>query len=185
MHVKASLMDEKAIDRAMTRIAHEIIEKNKGTEKISLVGIMTRGEPLAHRIAKKIKDIEGIDIPLGKLDITMYRDDLTEKSEQPILLRTDLPFDISGMRMILVDDVLFTGRTVRAALDAIIDIGRPEMIQLAVLVDRGHRELPIRADYVGKNVPTSRQEIIKVMLSETDGHDEVIIMENESNTTLK
>ncbi|MGI6357597.1 MAG: bifunctional pyr operon transcriptional regulator/uracil phosphoribosyltransferase PyrR [Bacillota bacterium] len=179
---KTRLMDAKAMNRALTRIAHEIIEKNKGTEDLVLVGIRRRGVPLALRLAEAIERIEGVAVPVGILDITLYRDDLTTQSEQPVVHQTSLPVSIVDQVVVLVDDVLYTGRTARAALDALIDLGRPRMIQLAVLVDRGHRELPIRADYVGKNVPTSRREMIAVRVSEIDGSDEVMIMEQESGS---
>ncbi|HSQ89645.1 bifunctional pyr operon transcriptional regulator/uracil phosphoribosyltransferase PyrR [Romboutsia sp.] len=177
MREKAQLMDEKAIARAITRVSHEIIEKNKGIEDIVLVGIKTRGVPIANRISKKIEQIEGSKVNTGEVDITLYRDDLKEIDVDPVLNGSNIDFDINDKVVILVDDVLYTGRTVRSALDAIIDIGRPKAIQLAVLVDRGHRELPIRADYVGKNVPTSKHEIISVKLSETDKEDSVTIKE--------
>ncbi|TDT61827.1 pyrimidine operon attenuation protein/uracil phosphoribosyltransferase [Fonticella tunisiensis] len=177
MNVKAQLLDNKGIDRALKRISHEVIEKNKGAADIALVGIKTRGVPLAARIAGYIEQFEGVKVPVGMLDITLYRDDLTEQSEQASLNETRVDFDVRNKIIVLVDDVLYTGRTVRAALDAIIHIGRPRAIQLAVLVDRGHRELPIRADYVGKNVPTSKFEIVHVKLMETDGEDRVIITE--------
>ncbi|MDR0879951.1 MAG: bifunctional pyr operon transcriptional regulator/uracil phosphoribosyltransferase PyrR [Clostridioides sp.] len=174
---KAKLMDEKQVARAITRVSHEIIEKNKGIDDLVLIGVMTRGVPIAERIAKKIEQIEGEKIKTGTIDITLYRDDLECIDDEPIVKGAFIDFDIKGKTVILVDDVLYTGRTVRAALDAIIDIGRPGSIQLAVLVDRGHRELPIRADFVGKNVPTSKQEIISVKLIETDGEDSVSINE--------
>ncbi|CAH2212818.1 bifunctional pyr operon transcriptional regulator/uracil phosphoribosyltransferase PyrR [Tepidibacter aestuarii] len=177
MKEKAKLMDDKAIARAITRISYEIIEKNKGIEDIVLVGIKTRGVPLADRIGKKIESIEEKGINIGKVDITLYRDDLTKPDVDPILNGTDIDFDINNKKVVLIDDVLYTGRTVRAAMDAVMDIGRPKSIQLAVLVDRGHRELPIRADYVGKNVPTSNEEIISVNFSEIDGQDYVSINE--------
>jgi pyrimidine operon attenuation protein/uracil phosphoribosyltransferase len=170
-------MDEVAMKRALTRIAHEIIEKNKGVENVALVGIQRRGAPIAERIAYHIAQIEGVQVPVGILDITLYRDDLTTLSPQPQVHRTEVNFDINDKNIVLVDDVLFTGRTVRAALDALIDIGRPRSIQLAVLIDRGHRELPIKADFIGKNVPTSRQESVSVMVQEVDGRDEVVIQE--------
>lgn len=172
-------MDDEKIRRALTRIAHEIIERNKGIDNIALVGIRRRGVPLAQRLKEKIKEIEGNEVLLGILDITLYRDDLTTLAQQPILHKTEVPFDIEGKKVILVDDVLYTGRTVRAALDALIDLGRPEVIQLAVLVDRGHRELPIRADFIGKNVPTSRKELVSVNLQEIDGIDKVYISEKK------
>ncbi|MCG8403259.1 MAG: bifunctional pyr operon transcriptional regulator/uracil phosphoribosyltransferase PyrR [Firmicutes bacterium] len=170
-------MDGDGIRRVITRIAHEIIERNKGTDNLVLIGIRRRGVPLAGRLAEKIRDIEGSEVPVGMLDITLYRDDLTTLGHQPVVRQTEVGFSVDGKRVVLVDDVLFTGRTIRAALDAIIDLGRPQYIQLAALVDRGHRELPIRADYVGKNVPTSRREEVAVRFTETDGSDEVLIME--------
>ncbi|WP_017415688.1 bifunctional pyr operon transcriptional regulator/uracil phosphoribosyltransferase PyrR [Clostridium tunisiense] len=178
MELKSVLLDDKAIKRTLTRISHEIIEKNKGVEDLVLVGIKSRGVPLANRIADLIEQFEGKKLEVGSVDITLYRDDLTTLGEQPTLNSKEIGIDIKGKKIILVDDVLYTGRTVRAAIDAIIDIGRPEMIQLAVLVDRGHRELPIRADYVGKNIPTSRKEVISVKLEEFDGEDLVNIFEN-------
>lgn len=175
--VKAKLMSKVEVARALTRIAHEIIERNKGADKLVLIGIHTRGVPIAERLAGLIGEFEGVRPPLGKLDITLYRDDLSEIALQPVVKKTEVPFDVHGVRIVLCDDVLYTGRTARAALDALIDMGRPAVIQLAVLIDRGHRELPIRADYVGKNVPTSRQEIIKVKLQEVDGDDGVDLLE--------
>lgn len=174
---KAEIMDESGIARAVTRIAHEIIEKNKGIEDIILIGIQRRGVPLASRIARKIKEVEGHEVPVGILDITFYRDDLSMLYEHPIVNGTEINFQVTGKKVILVDDVLFTGRTARAAIDAIMDIGRPAVIQLAILIDRGHRELPIRADYVGKNVPTSRNEVIHVKLEEIDKVNDVTISE--------
>lgn len=174
---KSKIMDADGIRRAVTRIAHEIVEKNKGTDDLVLIGIRTRGVPLAERIHKRISEFENASIPLGLLDITLYRDDLSTIDIQPIVHETRVPFSIDGKTVILVDDVLYTGRTVRAALDALIDLGRPQRIQLAVLIDRGHRELPIRADYVGKNVPTSNKEIISVCLDETDKAEEVLLLE--------
>ncbi|NLW17512.1 MAG: bifunctional pyr operon transcriptional regulator/uracil phosphoribosyltransferase PyrR [Firmicutes bacterium] len=174
---KTRLLDERAIQRALTRIAHEIIERNKGTEDLVLVGIRTRGIPLAERLAKNIERIEGKAVLVGNLDITSYRDDLDRLQERVTVHPSELPVSIVDKIVVLVDDVLYTGRTVRAALDALIDVGRPRLIQLAVLVDRGHRELPIRADYVGKNVPTSRREQIAVRIKEIDGKDEVVILE--------
>lgn len=179
MRVKAQILDENGIRRSLTRIAHEIVENNKGIDDIILVGIRRRGVPLAERLAAMIAQIEGIELPVGKLDITLYRDDLTALSDKPIVHGTDIPFDITGKKIILIDDVLYTGRTVRASMDALVDLGRARYIQLAVLIDRGHRELPIRADYVGKNVPTSGKESIQVKLREVDGEDEVIIVETE------
>lgn len=174
---KAKIMDEKAIGRAITRISHEIIERNKGIENVVLIGIKTRGVPVASRIANKIETIEGQRIRIGEMDITLYRDDLSKKQIDPVVNSTKIDFDITDKTVVLVDDVLYTGRTVRSALNALMDVGRPKAIQLAVLVDRGHRELPIRADYVGKNVPTSRTEIISVKLSECDTEDSVSIEE--------
>uniref|UniRef100_A0A0A8KWX7 Bifunctional protein PyrR n=1 Tax=wastewater metagenome TaxID=527639 RepID=A0A0A8KWX7_9ZZZZ len=169
------ILDDDQVNRAIIRIAHEILEHNKGVEALALVGIRTRGEFLAHRLADKIKEIEGKAIPIGVVDITLYRDDLAMSSLQPIVKGTDLAFNVDNMRIVIVDDVLYTGRTVRAAIEAIIDFGRPQNIQLAVLCDRGHRELPIRADYVGKNIPTSRSESIHVHLKECDGEDSILI----------
>lgn len=166
---KAEIMDENGIMRAVTRIAHEIIEKNKGVDNVHLIGIQRRGVPLAKMIAAKIKDVENKEVPVGILDITFYRDDLSMLSEHPIINGTEINFPVQNKIIVLVDDVLYTGRTARAAIDAIMDIGRPRMIQLAILIDRGHRELPIRADYVGKNVPTSRTEMVSVKLSDIDG----------------
>jgi len=175
MTVKAILLDANELDRALTRIAHEIVESAKGAENLALVGIHTRGVPIAERLADKIASFEAVRPPVGKLDITLYRDDLTEIALQPVVKRTEVAFDIGGMRLVLCDDVLYTGRTARAALDALVDMGRPAVIQYAVLVDRGHRELPIRADYVGKNVPTRRDEVVKVRLEEVDGEDGVVL----------
>ncbi|MGI6587584.1 MAG: bifunctional pyr operon transcriptional regulator/uracil phosphoribosyltransferase PyrR [Peptococcia bacterium] len=179
MKEKAKLLDQDGIRRSLTRIGHEIVEKNKGIDDLIIVGIRRRGVPLAERLAEIISQIEGTNLPVGKLDITLYRDDLTVLSDQPIVHATEIPVDVTGKKIILVDDVLYTGRTVRAALDAIMDLGRPKSIQLAVLVDRGHRELPIRADYIGKNVPTSRRESIEVMLQETDGEERILIVEKD------
>ena len=175
---KAVVMDATAVDRAITRIAHEVLEENKGAEGLALVGIVTRGAHLAHRLAERIREIEGPEVPVGTLDISFYRDDISTRNN-PEVHRTDLPFDPSGICIVLVDDVLFTGRTIRAAMDALMDYGRPSCIRLAVLVDRGHRELPVRADYVGKNVPTSSRERVHVHLAETDGEDVVFISEGE------
>jgi pyrimidine operon attenuation protein/uracil phosphoribosyltransferase len=170
------VMDALAIQRALTRIAHEILERNKGTDELALVGIRSRGVHLAERIRRAVGEIEGsAPIPFGVVDITLYRDDLDRGVQNPIVKGTDIPFPVEGRRILLVDDVLFTGRTIRAAMDALVDFGRPQSIQLAVLVDRGHRELPIRADYVGKNLPTSRREQVQVRLAEVDGVDEVVI----------
>jgi pyrimidine operon attenuation protein/uracil phosphoribosyltransferase len=171
----ARLMDEAAVRRAVTRIAHEIIERNKGAEAVVLVGIAARGDDLARRLAAEIGRIEGRTVPVGTLDITFYRDDIGIRAEAPEVHETRIDFDINGWTVVLVDDVLFTGRTIRSALDALVDFGRPTAIQLAVLVDRGHRELPIRADFVGKNVPTRRDEDVRVILREVDGEDAVIV----------
>ena len=174
--LKAKIIDEDGIERTIARLAHEILERNKGAASLVIVGIRTRGEFMAKRIAKKIGEVEHVTLNIGYLDITLYRDDLIGKLEQPELKGTEILFDISGKDVILVDDVLYTGRTIRAALDELIDLGRPRSIQLAVLVDRGHRQLPIRADYVGKNVPTSSGESIRVHVKEVDGEDAVLLM---------
>jgi len=174
---KAKIMDKEAMGRALRRIAHEIAEKTKGTEDLVIVGIRNRGAYLAERIAAYIGRAERIKVPVGVLDITLYRDDLTTVAEQPQVHKTEIGFDIAGKKIVLVDDVLYTGRTIRAALDALIDFGRPRYIQLAVLIDRGHRELPIRSDYIGKNVPTALKETVQVRLREVDGKDEVVILE--------
>lgn len=173
---KALILDKTGIDRALTRVAHEILEKNKGAKDLVLVGIQRGGVHLARRLAGKIREIEKIDVPVGSLDITMYRDDLTTRKSQPVPQATDIPFDIQDKVMVLVDDVIFTGRTIRAALNSIMDYGRPRRIQLAVLVDRGHRELPIRADFVGKNLPTAAREKVDVMLAEDGGDEKVVIL---------
>ncbi len=176
MPASRQVMDAAAIQRALIRIAHEILERNKGTDDLALVGIRSRGIHLAQRLRKAIQEIEnGAQVPLGVVDVTLYRDDLDRRLQNPEVKGTDIPFAVDGHRILLVDDVLFTGRTIRAAMDALIDFGRPKSIQLAVLVDRGHRELPIRADYVGKNLPTSRGEEVLVRLAEADGTDEVVI----------
>ena len=179
MNKKTEILDEQAINRALTRIAHEILEKNKGGKDLVIVGIKTRGVPLAKRIQEKILKIEELIVPIGELDITLYRDDLEKvvESNEPEVKGTDITVDITNKKIILIDDVLYTGRTVRAAMDAVMDFGRPSQIQLAVLIDRGHRELPIRADYVGKNIPTSDREIIVVELHEVDKADLVSIYE--------
>jgi pyrimidine operon attenuation protein/uracil phosphoribosyltransferase len=174
---KAEIVDAVEMRRMITRISHEIVERNKGTDSLVLVGIRRRGVPLAKRVEERIRKFENAEIPIGMLDITLYRDDLKTIANQPVVGSTDIPFEIDDKVVILVDDVLYTGRTVRAAMDEIIDFGRPRAIQLAVLIDRGHRELPIRADYVGKNVPTSRREIIAVRVAEIDGKDGVAIGE--------
>ncbi|GIM47501.1 bifunctional protein PyrR [Collibacillus ludicampi] len=177
LKMKTQLFDAEAIRRALTRIAHEIVEKNKGVEDLVIVGIRTRGIYLAERLAERIFQFEGQKIPVGSIDITLYRDDLQARAEQPEIYGSSIPVDIKDKCVVLVDDVLYTGRTVRAALDALIDIGRPKRIQLAVLVDRGHRELPIRPDYIGKNVPTSHSEVVAVHLSEVDGDDKILLLE--------
>jgi pyrimidine operon attenuation protein/uracil phosphoribosyltransferase len=169
------VMDADRVARSLTRIAHEIVERNRGVDNVALVGIRTRGVPIARRLAACLKDIAGVEVPTGALDITLYRDDLMHHAvgPQPLVRRTEIPFSIDDRHILLVDDVLYTGRTIRAALDALIDFGRPTTIQLVVLVDRGHRELPIRADYVGRNIPTSRQQSVQVHLVDVDGRDEV------------
>jgi pyrimidine operon attenuation protein/uracil phosphoribosyltransferase len=167
--------------RAVTRISHEIIEKNKGIADLILIGIQRRGVPIAKMIAQRIKEVENQSISVGFLDITLYRDDLSMLAEHPIINGTEIDFSITGKKVVLVDDVIFTGRTVRAAIDAIMDVGRPKMIQLAILVDRGHRELPIRPDYVGKNVPTSKSEVVNVRVLEIDGFNGVSLSDNDSN----
>ena len=169
------IMTADEIRRATIRLSHEIVEKQAGTEGLLLIGIQRRGVPLARRVAEAIRDNEGVEVPVGALDITFYRDDLSLIAQQPVVEGTDLPFGIDGRTVVLVDDVLYTGRTIRAAMDALVDFGRPQAIRLAVLVDRGHRELPIRADHVGKNVPTSREEIVRVHLEEIDDEDGVEI----------
>ena len=176
---KAIILSSDEMRRALTRIAHEIVERNRGADNLAVIGVHTRGIPLAERLAAKLSELEGVEVPQGRLDITLYRDDLSEVARQPIIRETQVPFDLAHRRVILVDDVLYTGRTVRSALDALIDLGRPEGIQLAVLIDRGHRELPIRADYVGKNLPTAKHEIVKVKLQESDGIDIVELYEME------
>lgn len=178
MTKKTEIMDAAAVKRALTRIAHEISERNRGVDNIALVGIRTRGVHVADRLAKKIKDIEGVEVPVGSLDITFYRDDIAV-NPQPQVESTDVSFDITGKDIVLCDDVLYTGRTIRAAMDALIDYGRPQTIQLAIMVDRGHRELPIRADYVGKNIPTSTKESVKVHLVEEDEYDAVEMIVKE------
>jgi len=176
MQVKSQIMDSAQMKRSLQRMAHEIIEQNRGLEKIRLVGIRSRGVPLAHQLSDYLKLISNQEVPVGVLDITLYRDDLSTISHQPVIKGSQLDFEIENAIVVLVDDVLYTGRTVRAAIDALMDFGRPRQIQLAVLIDRGHRELPIKADYVGKNVPTSKEEIIKVALSEIDGENSVKIV---------
>ena len=176
------VMDADRVNRTLTRIAHEIVERNRGVDDLALVGIRTRGVTLAHRLAERVGEIAGAAVPTGALDITLYRDDLMRSpvGPQPVVRRTDIPFSIDDRKILLVDDVLYTGRTIRAALDALIDFGRPKVIQLVVLVDRGHRELPIKADYVGKNLPTSVGQSVQVRLLETDGADEVVVEEHGS-----
>jgi pyrimidine operon attenuation protein/uracil phosphoribosyltransferase len=173
------VIDGDRMSRTLARIAHEILERNRGVDELAFVGIRTRGVPLAQRLAAIVREISSAELPVGTLDITLYRDDLMHNTvgPQPLVRLTDIPFSIDDRRILLVDDVLFTGRTIRAALDALIDFGRPRSIQLVVMVDRGHRELPIKADYVGKNLPTSRREIVNVRLHEVDGHDEVVLEE--------
>jgi pyrimidine operon attenuation protein/uracil phosphoribosyltransferase len=173
------VMDADRISRTLARIAHEIVERNRGLDAVALVGVRTRGVHLARRLAQSLHEISGIDVPTGALDITLYRDDLMRHAvgPQPLVRRTEIPFSIDDRRILLVDDVLYTGRTTRAALDALIDFGRPQSIQLIVLVDRGHRELPIKADYVGKNLPTASGESVQVRLVESDGHDEVVLQQ--------
>ena len=171
-----TVMDAQEINRALTRVAHEIIEKNHGITNVALVGIRTGGVYLAKRLAKKLQEIEGTAVPVGELDITLYRDDLNARKEHPVLRKTDIPFDITDLKVILVDDVLFTGRTIRAAMDGLIDLGRPGEIQLAVLVDRGHRQLPIKATYVGKNLPTALEESVEVYLEEAGTPDRVVLL---------
>ena len=178
LRVKAQVLDDAALDRALTRIAHEILERNGGAKDLAFVGLRTRGITLAHRLAAKIASIDGAQLPVGTLDITLYRDDLDMRGA-PVIRGTDIPFSIKNKTVVLVDDVLYTGRTVRAALDALIDLGRPGSIQLAILIDRGHRELPIRPDFIGKNLPTSRRETVAVRLKEHDGEDRVVIEEPE------
>jgi len=176
---KIQIMDEVALERAMRRLAHEILDRNKGTQGLVLVGIKRRGDILAKRLAHQIKEITKKNLRVGTLDITLYRDDLTTIAAQPVIRKTEINFNLNGKKVILVDDVLFTGRTIRAAIDELIDFGRPALIQLVVLIDRGHRELPIRADYVGKNLPTSLKEIVAVKLKELDKVDEIVITKEE------
>lgn len=177
MKMKAQIMDEAALNRALMRISHEIAEKNKGVENVQLVGIFRRGEPIARRIQSNIQKIEGVEVPCGSIDIGFYRDDLTRMADNPMIRRAELPFDVTDKDVVLADDVLYTGRTARAAIEAVFSCGRPRSIQFAVLIDRGHRELPIRADYVGKNIPTSHSELIEVRLPEYDGETGVYLME--------
>ena len=180
MQKKTQLMDEAQMRRTITRMAHEIIERNKGTDGVALVGIRRRGEPIARMLAEAIERVEGARLPVGTVDITFYRDDLTHLSAEPRLNRTDIPFDIGNRTVVLVDDVLYTGRTVRAALDALMDVGRARRIQLAVLIDRGHRELPIRADFAGKNVPTAVTEFVRVAVPEIDGETGVWLCDRDN-----
>ncbi len=177
MKQKAQILDEAALNRALMRISHEILERNRGAENLRLIGVRRRGEPIARQIAANIRRIEGLELPVGSVDIAFYRDDLSRLTETPELRRTELPFDVNDRDVILVDDVIYTGRTARAAIEAVFSCGRPRSIQLAVLVDRGHRELPIRPDYVGKNLPTSRQELVAVRLPDFDGETGVFLMD--------
>ena len=172
------VLDAPSIERTLTRISHEILEKNKGVHDLALIGIQTRGVILAQRIGKAIESISGRAVPLGILDINLYRDDLTLVSEQPVIKKTEINFNLDGQTIVLVDDVLYTGRTVRSALDALVDFGRPKKIELAVLIDRGHRELPIRADFVGKNIPTSKEQNVRVVLGESDGAQDAVMVED-------
>ena len=180
MKEKARILDKAGISKVLLRMGHEIVDKNKGTQDLVIIGICTRGAYLAQRLAAVIGKVDGTPPPVGLLDITLYRDDLSSIAQQPVVHKTEIDFDIQDKKVILVDDVLFTGRTVRAALDEIIDFGRPQFIQLAVLVDRGHRELPIRPDYVGKNIPTSPKEVVEVRLEECEGSDQVVVLEKEA-----
>lgn len=177
------IMDAVEIDRSLTRIAHEILEKNRESSPLGIVGIRTRGVPIAQRLTRILSDLTGAEMQIGLLDINLYRDDVSAIADHPVLRKTEIPFDVDGAKIVLVDDVLFTGRTVRAAIEALLDLGRPRRIMLAVLVDRGHRELPIRADFVGKNVPTSRGELVDVRLTETDDRDAVILMQDPKQKT--
>jgi pyrimidine operon attenuation protein / uracil phosphoribosyltransferase len=174
------LMNKKDLERALTRMAHEIIEKNKGISKLCLIGIQRGGVYLAHRLAARIQDIERKEIPVGSLDIAFYRDDLNIRKRQPVVRRTEVPFEVNDLKIVLVDDVLFTGRSIRSAMDALMDMGRPASIQLAVLIDRGHRELPIKADYVGKNIPTALSETVEVQMEEEGFEDRVMLRKSES-----
>src|SRR5574337_1959248 len=176
LNEKAQILDPSAIQRAVTRIAHEIVERNNGTDNLVLIGLRSRGVDLARRVARELMLIAGTDTPVGALDVTLYRDDLDKVGPQPVVRKTEIPFSINEKRVVLVDDVLFTGRTIRAAMDGLIDLGRPAEIQLAVLVDRGHRQLPIKASYIGKNLPTSREEKVQVMLEEDGEDDRVVIL---------
>ena len=185
MREKATIMNARQMERALSRIAHEIVERNGGTDNLVLVGIRSRGVPLAEAIAAKIAAFEGAEIPTGSVDITLYRDDLSQIAPNPVVQATELPFELDDNTVVLIDDVLFTGRTIRAALDALTDYGRPRAIRLAVLIDRGHRELPIRADHVGKNVPTSLHEVIKVQCVSIDGEDSVVMLEMDDVVEAK
>lgn len=178
--MKGHALDQEGIRKSLVRIAHEIAEKDRSGGPVCVVGIRTRGDFLARRLAKALEEVTHQEVPVGALDITLYRDDLNQLDASPVVRSTEIPFDITGRRLIIVDDVLFTGRTVRAAMDALTDFGRPESVELAVLVDRGHRELPIKPDYVGKNLPTSKNDRVQVRLLETDGRDEVVIVEDSS-----
>ena len=178
MRQKAQIMDENAMRRALMRLSHEILEKNKGAQNLVFVGILRRGKPIAERVCENIKAIEGLQVPCGSIDIKFYRDDLTRVSESPEIRQASLPFDVNGRDVVLFDDVLYTGRTARAAIEAVFSCGRPKTVQLAVLVDRGHRELPIRADFVGKNLPTARSELVEVRLPEYDGETGVFLMDS-------
>jgi pyrimidine operon attenuation protein / uracil phosphoribosyltransferase len=177
--MKTKVLDADSLRRTVNRLSHEVVEKNKGVQDVVLVGIRTRGEFLAHRVAQKISEIENMNVQVGVLDITLYRDDLRGRLDQPVLKSTEILFDIRGKVIVLIDDVLFTGRTIRSALNALMDLGRPSEIQLLVLIDRGHRELPIKADFVGKNVPTSREQKVQVSLTEADEEDGVYLIEHE------
>lgn len=183
MKLKAQIMDEVALSRALMRVSHEIIEKNKGVENVVLVGIRRRGEPIAERIRDNISKIEGVVVPCGSMDISFYRDDLSALADSPVVERAELPFDVTEKTVVLADDVIYTGRTARAAIEAVFSCGRPRSIQLAVLVDRGHRELPIRADYIGKNLPTSHSELVEVRLPEFDGETGVFLMDRNGDTS--
>ena len=175
MEFKAQIMNQQDVERTLVRLAHQIVEKNQGVSDLCLIGIKTRGIPLAQRLANLIETFEGVTVPVGELDITLYRDDLSKINDDPVISRTNVPFSIEGKTVVLVDDVIFTGRTVRAALDALVEVGRAAKIQLCVLIDRGHTELPIKANYVGKNIPTSLDEVVSVRLEETDGVTDVCI----------
>ncbi len=179
MNIKSKIIDKEGFNRIITRISHEILEHNKGSENLVLIGMRTRGEFLAKRIREKIKEIDGVELPFGVLDVTLYRDDFRTRMKQPQVSVSDMTFDINEKDIILIDDVLYTGRTARSALNALMDLGRPRSIQLSILIDRGHRELPIRADYVGKNIPTSLDEEIKVKMEEFDGEDAIYLVEAE------